>query len=71
MTHTRPKIMQQHSALNLKISLAALVWIFILSATCDLWNFAFFKSETFRQNMKILMERQESTDVYVTHTINF
>lgn len=71
MTHTRPKIMQQHSALNLKICLAALVWIFILSAACDLWNFAFFKSETFRQNMKILMERQESTDVYVTHTINF
>ena len=63
--------MQQHSALNFKISLAALVWIFILSAACDFWNFAFLQIETFGQNMKILMERQESTDVYVTHTINF
>jgi len=36
MAHTQPKIMQQHFALNLKISLAALVSTFILSATCEL-----------------------------------
>jgi len=45
--------MQQHSALNFKIclGLAALVWISILSAACDLWNLHCEKSERFGQNM--------------------